>query len=124
MFGKIIISESEYNELTRIKKEAEERIQNVIDGRKKIERDCASLREQLSDKMQEINKLRDLNNRLKSQNKSLSEFRRDTLEAMGQVDLAGFRLSYCTKKCEHCTSKHTDCRKYKFGSHEYCVIPK
>jgi chromosome segregation ATPase len=124
MFGKIIISESEYNELTRIKKEAEERIQNVIDGRKKIERDCASLREQLSDKMQEVNKLREQNNNYLREVKSLREFRRDTLEAMGQIDLAGFQLSYCTKKCKHCDNEQHDCKKYQFGNHQYCVIPK
>ena len=124
MFGIKIISEREYNELTRIKGEAYKRIHDVIDGRKKIEADCESLREQNGNLRMEVNKLQEQNNNYLREVKSLREFRRDTLEAMGQIDLAGFRLSYCTKKCEHCTSKHTDCRKYKSGSHEYCVIPK
>jgi len=124
MFGKIIISESEYIKMKEIYDTYKEYSEEKESEIKCLKSDLDSLRQQNSDLRKEINKLRDFNNRLKSQNKSLSEFRRDTLEAMGQVDLAGFRLSYCTKKCEHCTSKHTDCRKYKFGSHEYCVIPK
>lgn len=124
MFGIKIISEREYNELkARIEhqKKSVELTQNLY---LKEKGDCESLREQLNDKMQEVNKLQERNGKLQRENKSLREFRRDTLEAMGQIDLAGFQLSYCTKKCDRCDNEQHDCQKYEFGSHHYCVIPK
>jgi hypothetical protein len=72
----------------------------------------------------EVNKLQEQNNNYLREVKSLREFKRDTLEAMGQIDLAGFQLSYCTKKCKHCEHKQKDCKKYEFGTHQYCVIHK
>ena len=124
MFGFKIVSESEYNRLTRITKEAEKRIQDAIDGRKKIESDCDSLRQQNSDLRVENYKLRDQSNKYLREVKSLREFRRDTLAALDQINLAGFRLEYCTKKCMHCKQEQPDCRKYEFGRHQYCVTPK
>jgi thiamine kinase-like enzyme len=124
MFGVKIISESEYNNLKGVANrhyEAHKKEQAVYEQTKK---DCESLRQQLSDKMQEVNKLREQNNNYLREVKSLREFRRDTLEAMGQIDLAGFQLSYCTKKCKHCDNEQHDCKKYQFGNHQYCVIPK
>ena len=124
MFGIKIIKESEYNDLKEVANrhyEAHKKEQKVY---KQAQKDCESLRHQLNDKMKENNKLHDQNNNYLREVKSLREFKRDTLEAMGQIDLAGFRLSYCTKKCKHCENEQQDCRKYQFGNHQYCVIPK
>ena len=124
MFGIKIIKESEYDELILIKKEHERSIDVAVAERKKEKKDCESLREQNGNLRMEVNKLQEQNNNYLREVKSLREFRRDTLEAMGQIDLAGFQLSYCTKKCKHCEHEQRDCKKYEFGTHQYCVIPK
>ena len=124
MFGIKTVKESEYNELILIKKEFERRIAEVVADLKKEKKDCESLREQNGNLRMEVNKLKEQNNNYLREVKSLREFRRDTLEAMGQIDLAGFQLSYCTKKCKHCEHEQKDCKKYEFGTHQYCVIPK
>lgn len=124
MFGIKIISKSEYMELKQVATrhyEAHQKERAVYDT---IVKDCESLREQLNEKIKEVFKLRDQNNNYLREVKSLREFRRDTLEAMRQIDLAGFQLSYCTKKCKHCEHEQKDCKKYEFGKHQYCVIPK
>jgi FtsZ-binding cell division protein ZapB len=123
MFGIKIINESEYRELIRIKEEYYERIQEVIDSRNTIERDCQSLRQQNSDLRIKNGKLREQNHGYVREVNSLRQFKRDTLEAFGHIDFAGFQLSYCTKKCKHCDNEQHDCRKYEFGTHQYCVIP-
>ena len=124
MFGIKIISEREYNDLTLTKKEFERRIEAVVCDLKKEKKNCESLREQNGNLRMEVNKLQEQNNNYLREVKSLREFKRDTLEAMGQIDLAGFRLSYCTKKCKNCEHEQKDCKKYEFGTHQYCVIPK
>lgn len=131
MFGIKIIKESEYNELILIKKEFERRIDVVVADLKKEKKDCESLREQNGELRKKLNKFErelmknvDVVKNLQREVKSLREFKRDTLEAMGQIDLAGFRLSYCTKKCKNCEHEQKDCKKYEFGTHQYCVIPK
>lgn len=124
MFGIKIISEREYNDLTLTKKEFERRIEAVVCDVKKEKKDCEYLREQNGNLRMEVNKLQEQNNKYLREVKSLREFKRDTLEAMGQIDLAGFQLSYCTKKCKHCEHEQKDCKKYEFGTHQYCVIPK
>jgi len=127
MFGLKIIKESEYNDLKEVSRnyEAHKKEQENYEQTKK---DCKSLREQNSElrkKIQELEiNMHGSDKKLKAEVKSLREFKRDTLEAMGQIDLAGFRLQYCTKKCKHCENVQADCKKYQFGSHEYCVIPK
>ena len=124
MFGFKIISEKEYARLLGriLELSGESSVKN--EDVEKLKNDCESLRQQLNDKIKEVNKLREQNNNYLREVKSLREFRRDTLEAMGQIDLAGFQLSYCTKKCSKCANRERDCKKYQFGTHEYCVIPK
>ena len=124
MFGIKIIKESEYNDLIQCAQRHYEAHKKECVAYERTKKDYESLRKQLSDKMQEVNKLREQNNNYLREVKSLREFRRDTLEAMGQIDLAGFQLSYCTKKCKHCDNEQHDCKKYQFGNHQYCVIPK
>ena len=124
MFGVKIITKSEYNYLMQCAQRHYEAHKKECVAYERTKKDCESLRKQLSDKMQEVNKLREQNNNYLREVKSLREFRRDTLEAMGQIDLAGFQLSYCTKKCKHCDNEQHDCKKYQFGNHQYCVIPK
>jgi len=125
MFGIIkILWKSEYLEMKKIYDTYQEYSCEKEAEIKKLESDCASLREQNGNLRMEVNKLQEQNKNYLREVKSLREFKRDTLEAMGQIDLAGFQLSYCTKKCEHCKREQRDCKKYKFGNHEYCVIPK
>ena len=124
MFGIKIISKSEYEKFQQLDRcwSKEEKVykKNILD----LSKDCESLRKQLSEKIKAAAKLFDQNETLQREVKSLREFRRDTLEAIGQIDLAGFRLSYCTKKCSKCENEGLGCKKYQFGTHEYCVIPK
>jgi len=124
MFGIKIIKESEYNDLVQCALRHYESHKKECVAYERTKKDCASLREQLNEKMTEVNKLHDENKKYEREVKSLREFKRDTLEAMGQIDLSGFHLSICNKKCDHCDNEQHDCRKYTFGSHEYCVIPK
>ena len=124
MFGIIkILWKSEYLEMKRIHDTYRGYSREKETEIKKLESDCASLREQNGNLRMEVNKLKEQNDYLREV-KSLREFKRDTLEAMGQIDIAGFRLSCCTKKCKHCEHEQKDCKKYKFGTHQYCVIPK
>ena len=117
MFGIKIISKKEYNKLVdydniwgRI---------HIEDGKiiERLSNDCVSLRQQLNDQMAECRKLKDAND-------SLRRFKRDTLEALANIDLCSFRLKVCVSKCDHCKHEPTDCRKYIFGSHTFCVILK
>ena len=124
MFGIKIISKSEYMELKQVATRHYEAHQKERAVYETTVKDCESLRKQLNEKIKEAAKLYDQNNTLQREVKSLREFKRDTLEAMGQIDLAGFRLSYCTKKCSKCANRERDCKKYEFGKHQYCVIPK
>ena len=124
MFGIKIISKSEYMELKQVATRHYEAHQKERAVYETTVKDCESLRKQLNEKIKEAAKLYDQNNTLQREVKSLREFKRDTLEAMGQIDLSGFHLSICNKKCEHCDNEQHDCHKYTFGSHEYCVIPK
>jgi cell division protein FtsB len=124
MFGIKIISEREYNHLIFVKANFDGTCDALREKISKETDDNYSLRRQLEEKMHEVNKLREQNSNYLREVKSLREFRRDTLEAMGKIDLAGFQLSYCTKKCKHCDNEQHDCKKYEFGKHQYCVIPK
>ena len=124
MFGIKIISEKAYDKMVQLVERHTRSHKVTEDQIDQLKADCESLRKQLSDKMQEVNKLQEQNNNYLREVKSLREFKRDTLEAMGQIDLAGFQLSYCTKKCKHCDNEGHDCKKYQFGNHQYCVIPK
>lgn len=124
MFGIKIIKDGEYNKMKNIYDTYQEYSEEKETEIRRLEKDCESLRQQLNDKMKEVNKLQDLNTRLKSQNNSLSMFKRDTLEAMANIDIAGFQFQYCTKKCKHCKNEKPDCKKYEFGKHQFCVIPK
>ena len=130
MFGIKIISKSEYEFLLSEAAKVTSNNAVSIADYKKLKEDCKSLREQLNEKIKENKKLEETiaisgsEGKLKAEVRSLREFKRDTLEAMGQIDLAGFRLSYCTKKCSKCENEGLGCKKYQFGTHEYCVIPK
>jgi predicted RNase H-like nuclease (RuvC/YqgF family) len=124
MFGIKIIKVSEYNNLIQCAQRHYEAHKKECEAYAKMKKDCESLREQLNEKMVEVNKLHEKNKNYEREVKSLREFKRDTLEAMGQIDLAGFHLSICNKKCDHCDNEQHDCRKYEFGKHQYCVIPK
>lgn len=117
MFGIKIISEREYDELKRTEAKAEEKVNFTIEKLAERNKDCDSLRQQLNDQMNECRKLKDAND-------SLRQFKRDTLAALANIDMGSFRLKVCVSKCEHCKHEPTDCRKYIFGSHTFCVIPK
>lgn len=120
MFGIKIIKEREYNKRISTLRDA---VINEMDSRFKYQADCESLRKQLNDKMMEINELLSQRHNLKRKVYDLREFKRDTLEALGQIDLAGLRLSICNIKCESCDHEQQECKKFTFGSHLYCVTP-
>lgn len=130
MFGIKIISKSEYEFLLSEAAKVTSNNAVSIADYEKLKEDCKSLREQLNEKIKENKKLEETiaisgsEGKLKAEVRSLREFKRDTLEALGQIDIAGFHLAYCTKKCKHCEHAQSDCKKYQFGTHEYCVIPK
>ena len=130
MFGIKIISKSEYEFLLSEAAKVTSNNAVSIADYEKLKEDCKSLREQLNEKIKENKKLEETiaisgsEGKLKAEVRSLREFKRDTLEALGQIDIAGFHLAYCTKKCKHCEHAQSDCKKYQFGAHEYCVIPK
>ena len=124
MFGIKIISERDYYLMCSLTHDAKELDENRVRKINSLSEDCDSLRNQLNEKMKEVNKLREQNNNYLREVKSLREFKRDTLEAMGHIDLAGFQLQHCTKKCKHCENEQHECKKYEFGKHQYCVIPK
>ena len=124
MFGFRIIKELDYKRFLKLEKERDEMENELREEIYQLSKDNGSLRETNGNLRMEVNKLQEQNNKYLREVKSLREFRRDTLEAMGQIDLAGFRLSYCTKKCKNCEHEQKDCKKYEFGTHQYCVIPK
>ena len=124
MFGIKIITKSEYWRMLELIGDKTLSQNEANTNIEKLKKECESLREQNGNLRMEVNKLQEQNNNYLREVKSLREFRRDTLEAMGQIDLAGFRLSYCTKKCKNCEHEQKDCKKYEFGTHQYCVIPK
>lgn len=125
MFGIKIISSSRYNDLLEIASQAKsnEPTETELDTLVKLESDCESLRQQNGELREKYNKLIEENNSLKREVKSLIQFKRDTLEAMGKIDIAGFRLSVCKHKCKHCKHEQSECCKYTFGNHEFCIIP-
>ena len=117
MFGIKIISKKEFEHMKEL---VERHTSSRNETRMQFDRlksDCASLRQQLNDQMNECRKLKDAND-------SLRRFKRDTLEALANIDLCSFRLKVCVSKCDTCDNEPTDCRKYIFGSHTFCVIPK
>ena len=124
MFGFKIIKEWDYKRFLKLEKERDEMENELREEIYQLSKGNGSLREQNGNLRMEVNKLQEQNNNYLREVKSLREFKRDTLEAMGQIDLAGFRLSYCTKKCKNCEHEQKDCKKYEFGTHQYCVIPK
>lgn len=125
MFGIKIISSSRYNDLLEIASQAKSDTpsETELDTLIKLESDCESLRQQNGELREKYNKMIEENNSLKREVKSLIQFKRDTLEAMGKIDIAGFRLSVCKHKCKHCKHEQPECCKYTFGNHEFCIIP-
>lgn len=117
MFGIKIISERKYQYLCDELSKRDEDVNALIAQHKREKEDCDSLRQQLNDQIKECRKLKDANN-------SLHDFKRDTLEALANIDLGSFRLQVCKSKCDTCDHEPTDCKKYTFGSHTFCVIPK
>ena len=117
MFGIKIIFEKEYKKLTDNNNSWGREHQELGKQIERLRSDNDSLRQQLNDQMKECRKLQQANEKLR-------EFKRDTLEALANIDLGSFRLKVCVSKCDHCKHEPTDCRKYTFGSHTFCVITK
>jgi len=99
MFGFKLISKSHYefllNEATKVPVDAVKY--------KQLEKDCESLREQLNEKINEINKLR---NGKKLRFDDLFEF---------HIDLP---------HCAECPKEQPDCKKFSVGSHTVCITNK
>lgn len=122
MFGLKIIKKSSYLKLL------ERKIQRQLASTESLRAayikeqcDCESLREQNKNLRSTNVKLHDANMKLKNEVKSLTQFKRDTMEALGSIDLGGFRLSIRKHKCDKCKHEQDDCTAYVFGSHAYCV---
>jgi hypothetical protein len=98
MLGFKIIKQSEYDKLTKARINEEEVVQKVIDGRKKIEADCESLREQLNDKIKRLQHLGSLNN----------------LYVLKSEDYP----------CNKCTGETDKCMKLTFANQTICVVEK
>ena len=117
MFGIKIISKKYFEHMQEL---VERHTSSSNETRMQLDRlksDCDSLRQQLNDQRAECRKLKDAND-------SLRQFKRDTLEALANIDLGSFRLKVCKSKCDTCDHEPTDCKKYTFGSHSFCVIQK
>ena len=117
MFGLKIISEREYKRLIDFDNSCGKA--HIEDGKEieRLSKDCNSLRQQLNAQMTQCRKLEQANDNLR-------QFKRDTLEALANLDLGSFRLSVCKSKCTKCESELPDCKKYTFGCHDFCIIPK
>lgn len=117
MFGIKIISEKKYNQMNElverhIKAHAKERNEYV-----RAKSDLESIRQRLNDEI-------DQRSRLSAECNRLRQFKRDTLEALADIDLGSFRLSLCRTKCDKCNHEHPDCKKYTFGKLTFCEFPK
>ena len=117
MFGIKIISEREYNELKANAKAFLFYHPGTVEQVESLSKDINSLRQQLNDQMKECRKLQQVNEELR-------KFKYDTLKVLDNIDLGSFRLKVCDSKCDTCEHEPSSCRKYSFGSHTFCVIPK
>ena len=117
MFGIKIISERKFFQMKNLI-ERHDKAQSEKDREiERINKDLESLRQQLNDKMKECRKLQQVNEELR-------KFKYDTLKVLDNIDLGSFRLKVCVSKCDTCEHEPSSCRKYSFGSHTFCVIPK
>lgn len=121
MFGIKIIKKSEYDNLVSRHERQIKKAEDVVGLCNKEQSDNQSLREQLSDKMMEINKLRSTNNSYKREIENLRAFKRDTLAFFGKVDLGSFRIQICNESCKPCDARSS---RFTFEKHSFCVIPK
>lgn len=121
MFGIKIIKKSEYDNLVRRHECQIKKAEDMVDLCNKEQSDNQSLREQLGDKMKEINKLRSTNNSYKREIENLRAFKRDTLAFFGKVDLGSFRIQICNESCKPCDARSS---RYSFGDYSFCIRPK
>ena len=117
MFGIKIIKEHDYQWMLHRQEQAESALEEVHKKCERLESDCKSLRQQLNDKIAKCRKL-------KQSNDALRQFKRDTLDAMTNIDFGSFRVEVCKSKCDTCDNEPADCRKYTFGKHAFCLVPK
>ena len=121
MFGLKIIKKSSYLTIIECIERLRASAESWRSAYTKEQCDCESLREQNKNLRSTNIKLHDENMKLKNEVKSLVRFKRDTMEALGTIDLGGFRLSIRKHKCKYCDHEQDDCKAYVFGSHDYCV---
>lgn len=108
MFGIKIISDREYRRMEGEIRTLYSSIEPLRMENKKLGKDLESLRDQLNDSIKEVQKLR--------------QFKRDTLEALSDIDLGDVRIKLCSQKCDKCGEESKDCSKYEYGEHAFCVF--
>lgn len=111
-----------------IKKDALDALLKKIELLEKNDKEWSNLHERrvadLNSLRKQNRELRMANNRLTERNNDLEAFKRDTLQALGNLDLGSFCLKLCTSKCDICNKEQSDCEKYTFGDLTFCKVPK
>jgi hypothetical protein len=107
MFGIKIISEERYHHLLKSEQNYDNMVRELKKDNISLSMDCKSLRQQLNERIREVNKL--------------SSFKRDTLEFFGEADLGSFRVQVCNEACKPCDGRSS---RYSFGDYSFCIRPK
>ncbi len=106
MFGLKIINEEKYHHLIKTEQNYDKMVRELKKENISLLMDCKSLRQQLNERIREVNKL--------------SSFKRDTLAFFGKIDLGSFRIQVCNEN-EPCDPRG---KRYFIGDHSFCVVPK
>lgn len=105
MFGFKLITEKELERLRNLEILWESRKDVLSESEELLKRDCESLREQLNQKISQINKM-------KKESFNFEDF--------FNVIVNGSK----TKKCSECENEQEDCKKITSGKYSVCILRK